>query len=59
MTKPSSKSGAERQAALRFARRRQGLKEVRNLWCHPEDEASLKAYASQLASQRRRPEEQE
>lgn len=42
------KTNAERQRALRESRRKQGLKEVRNLWCHPEDEATVREYATRL-----------
>lgn len=42
------KTNAERQQALRESRHRQGLKEVRNLWCHPEDEAAIREHVARL-----------
>lgn len=42
------KTNAERQQALRESRHEQGLKEVRNLWCHPEDEAALREHVTRL-----------
>jgi hypothetical protein len=50
----TAKTTAERQAALRQARREAGLKEVRNLWCHPDDEAALREFASKLQRKRDR-----
>lgn len=47
-------SGAQRLAAHRAARRASGLKEVRNLWCHPDDEPQLRALAAELTEARRR-----
>jgi hypothetical protein len=42
------KTNAERQSALRESRHKQGLKEVRNLWCHPEDEAAVREHVTRL-----------
>jgi hypothetical protein len=47
-----AKTNAERQRELRQNRLEQGLKEVRNLWCHPEDEARIRDYSDRLAKQR-------
>lgn len=49
-----AKTNAERQRELRQNRLEQGLKEVRNLWCHPDDEARIREYAEKLARQRER-----
>jgi hypothetical protein len=49
-----AKTNAERQRELRQNRLEQGLKEVRNLWCHPDDEAKIREYAERLARQRLR-----
>lgn len=46
------KTTAQRQADLRAARQRAGLREVRNLWAHPDDHATIRAKAAQLAQQR-------
>lgn len=48
----TAKTNAERQRELRQNRLEQGLKEVRNLWCHPDDEAHIRDYAERLAKQR-------
>lgn len=48
----TAKSTAERQQALRKARRDAGLKEVRNLWCHPDDEPQIRALAEKLRRKR-------
>ncbi len=47
-------TNAERQRKLREERIAAGLKEVRNLWCHPDDEARIRAYAERLAKKRPR-----
>lgn len=45
---PVAATVAQRQSALREARRQKGLKEVRNLWCRPSDEAAIRKYAADL-----------
>lgn len=47
-----AKTNAERQAALHQRRTEAGLKQVRNLWCHPDDEPAIKALAAKLARKR-------
>lgn len=42
------KTNAERQQALRESRHKQGLKEIRNLWCYPEDEAAVREHVARL-----------
>jgi len=49
-----AKTVAERQQALRDARRSLGLKEVRNLWCHPEDEPKVREFVEKLQRARTR-----
>lgn len=43
---------AQRQAKFRQEKRDAGLKEIRNLWVHPEDEPALRAFADMLAEAR-------
>lgn len=50
--KMPAKTTAQRQRELRQNRREKGLKEVRNLWCHPSDIQSIRDYAKSLAEQR-------
>jgi hypothetical protein len=49
-----AKTTAERQQAMRDARRDAGLKEVRNLWCHPDDEAAIREFAAKIQRKRER-----
>lgn len=49
---PVAMSNAERQAAYRAARAAAGLVEVRGIYAHPDDVASLKASAARLAKKR-------
>ncbi len=49
-----AKTNAERQRELRQNRLKQGLKEVRNLWCHPDDIQSIQEHARHLASKRKK-----
>jgi hypothetical protein len=49
-----AKTTAQRQRELRQNRLAQGLKEVRNLWCHPDDEAAIREHAEKLARRRDR-----
>jgi hypothetical protein len=46
-------SNSQRQERLRGKRTADGLKELRNLWVHPDDEAAIRAYANQLSLRRR------
>ena len=50
----TAKTTAERQEALRQARRAAGLKEIRNLWCHPDDEPPIRELAAKLQRKRDR-----
>jgi hypothetical protein len=50
--KQSPKDGAQRIKELRQRRRALGLKEVRNLWTHPDDEQAIRDYAERLARKR-------
>lgn len=52
MKHPVPKTNAQRQKALRQARRLAGLKEVRNLWCHPKDEPVIREFAAELQARR-------
>lgn len=45
-------TSAQRQERLRATRTSQGLKELRNVWVHPEDELAIRAFASALALKR-------
>lgn len=54
VTEVSAKTTAERQRALRQSRADSGLKEVRNLWCHPEDEAAIRECAAKLERKRKK-----
>lgn len=47
----TAKTTAQRQRELRQNRIEKGLKEVRNLWCHPSDIQSIRDYAKRLAEQ--------
>jgi hypothetical protein len=49
-----AKTTAQRQRELRQNRLAQGLKEVRNLWCHPDDEVAIREHAEKLARRRAR-----
>jgi hypothetical protein len=49
----TAQTNAERQEALRQRRITQGLKELRNLWAHPDDEEAIRAYAAKLAKKRK------
>lgn len=51
----TAKTTNERQREMRERREASGLKEVRNLWCHPDDEAAVKNYAAKLAKKRTKP----
>jgi hypothetical protein len=46
------KTNAERQRDYTDNRKREGLKQVRNLWAHPEDHAAIKALAQRLRDKR-------
>lgn len=45
-------SNAHRQQSLRESRRKAGLKEVRNLWCYPEDEKRVREFVAQTTEAR-------
>ena len=40
------KTATERQKTFRLSRLAAGLKEIRNLWSHPEDEPRIRDYAA-------------
>lgn len=46
------KTDAQRQDVYRKRRTASGLKEVRNLWVHPDDEQAIRQYAAKLAAKR-------
>jgi hypothetical protein len=48
----TAKTTTERVDQLRARRREAGLKEVRNLWAHPDDHPAIKALALSLAAKR-------
>lgn len=48
----AAKTNAEIQADYRKRNREAGLKELRNLWCHPDDEAAIRDLAAKLATKR-------
>ena len=48
----TAKTAAERQQALRLRRTEAGLKQIRNLWAHPDDEAAIREHAEKLARKR-------
>lgn len=50
----AAKTSAERQQALKDRRTAAGMKEVRNLWCHPDDEAAIREHAAKLQRKRAR-----
>lgn len=50
----TAKTTNERQQDLVARRRAAGLKEVRNLWCHPDDETAIREHAAKLARKRRK-----
>lgn len=52
-----AKTAAERQRAMRQARADAGLVEVRGIYAHQDDHATIKAYAAKL--QRKRDKAQE
>jgi phosphotransacetylase len=54
----NAKTVAERQRDLRESRKQAGLKELRNLWCHPDDEERIRQYAATLHARRERKGEQ-
>lgn len=51
----SAKTVNDRQKEFRARMREQGLKELRNLWAHPEDFERIKTYVGKL--NRKRPKE--
>jgi hypothetical protein len=51
----TAKTSAERQQALRLRRTEAGLKQIRNLWCHPDDEPAIRRYATALQAKRDKP----
>ena len=53
--KVTAKTSAERQQALRLRRTDAGLKQIRNLWCHPDDEAAIREHADKRARKRAKP----
>jgi hypothetical protein len=48
----TAKTTAERQRELVARRRDAGLKELRNLWAHPEDEPAIRELAAKLLRRR-------
>lgn len=50
--KRTSKTTTERVETFRARQRAARLKEVRNLWAHPEDHAAIKALAQRLRDKR-------
>lgn len=50
----SAKTVAERQREYRERMQALGLKELRNLWAHPDDEKRIREYVEKL-SQKRNP----
>ncbi len=50
MNKP--KTTAERQKAFRETQKKRGLKEIRNLWSHPDDHETIKQFVNQLNNHR-------
>jgi hypothetical protein len=53
----TAQTNTERQQALIARRKAAGLKELRNLWCHPEDEKAIRSCARRLAVRRERQEQ--
>jgi hypothetical protein len=53
--KPRPMTSAERKAAERARKAARGLKEVRGLWCTPEEEKVLKAFYVVHKFSRRQP----
>ena len=51
----TAKTSAERQQALRQRRTDAGMKQIRNLWCHPDDEPAIRRYAVALQAKRDKP----
>ena len=50
----TAKTNAERQADLKARRQAAGLVPVTNLWVHPDDVITLRAFAARLAKVRAR-----
>jgi hypothetical protein len=48
----TAKTNAERQRDMRQSRAEAGIKEIRNLWCHPDDEAAIREFAAKLQRKR-------
>jgi len=46
LQKMAAKSGTERQKGFRERMKKQGLKEIRNFWAHPDDETKIKEYVA-------------
>lgn len=51
---PPPRTIAQRQQSWRDARRARGLKELRNLWVHPDDEQAVRELAAKLQARRER-----
>jgi hypothetical protein len=50
----AAKTNAERQADLKARRIATGMRQVTNLWAHPDDHAAIKAYAAKLQRKRQK-----
>ena len=50
----TAKTTAERQQEFKQRREAAGLKELRNIWCHPDDAERIKAYVARLNAARDR-----
>lgn len=50
----TAKTTNERQRAFKQRQAEAGLKEIRNLWAHPDDHEAIKAYAGKLTRRRQK-----
>lgn len=50
----AAKTGAQRIKELRQRRKAGGLKELRGIWAHPDDEQRIRSYGQKLARKRDR-----
>jgi hypothetical protein len=47
----AGKTTTERQRVFRQSKLAAGLKEIRNLWCRPDDESRIRDYVARLLKQ--------
>lgn len=54
MDQPIAKTAAQRVTESKARKIAAGLREIRSLWAHPDDHATIRAHAAKLSAKRER-----